>query len=431
MTTPDRLDRQLADLLGELAEPHYPDYFDDVLEGALHRRQRPAWTFPERWIPGVLARRTSLAPSLPWRPILVLAVLIAVAIAVAAFVGSMRRVPPPFGPAANGAVVYASDGDIYLRDVAGMTRPIVAGPTVDVLPLFSRDGRSLAFLRLTQEPAERATLFVAAADGSAPRAVFGPDVIHALAWSPAGDSVALISGATTRSLSIVDVASGAPTTLDLGGVAAWANVDWLPPTGSELVFQGLDRGHSAIYAIGADGSGLRPLTDRGTVDHFSGPYAMSSDGRYLAYTRIGAMVELHEVDLQTGVDRPFGARLPEPDDSGSFTIHSGAGAFSPDGTTLVFGRYWDERDGEINHQAWAADAGGDGSDGHAIGPVHRSRSGHNPFWYTFAPDGTSILIAMNEVAEAWLADPAGTRLDPVDFGVGPVNDPPDWQRTVK
>ena len=75
--------------------------------------------------------------------------------------------------------------------------------------------------------------------------------------------------------------------------------------------------------------------------------------------------------------------------------------------------------------------GGDGSDGVAIGPVHRSRGGHNPFWYAFAPDGTTILIAMNEVAETWLADPAGTRLDRVQFGVGPASDPPDWQRTVK
>jgi hypothetical protein len=433
MTTPDRMDRHMTDLLGDLADPRYPDYFDDVLERAVDRPQRPAWTFPERWIPmGVLARRSSFAPSVPWRPIVLLAILIAAAITVAAFVGSLRRVPPPFGPAGNGAVAYAAEGDIYLLDVAGgASRPIVTGADVDVLPLFSRDGAQLAFFRLEKDPEDRATVYVSGADGSAPRAVFGPDVIHAISWSPSGAELALISGTPKRSLSLVAVASGSTTTIDAGDIAPWSNVEWLPTSGPELVFQGLDGGRSAVYTIRADGSGLRPVTDYGTVEHFSGPYAISSDGRYLTYTRVGSTVELHEVELQTGVDRAFGPRLPEPDDGGSFTIHSGTGIFSPDGKTLVFGRYWDERDGEINHQVWTATVGGDGSDGVAIGPVHRSRGGHNPFWYAFAPDGTTILIAMNEVAETWLADPAGTRLDRVQFGVGPASDPPDWQRTVK
>jgi hypothetical protein len=433
MTTPSPLDRQLTDLLGDLADPRYPDYFDDVLEKAMHRPQRPAWTFPERWIPmGVLARRTAFAPSLPWRPIVLMAVLIAVAIAVAAFVGSLRRVPPPFGPAGNGAVAYAAEGDVYLLDIAaGLSRPIVTGADYDVLPLFSRDGTRLAFFRLEEDPEDRATLFISGADGSAPRAVFGPNVIHAMSWSPSGTEIALISGEKKRSLNFVDTDSGTTRTVDMDGLTPWGNVEWLPTPEPQLVFQGLDGGRSAIYSIGADGSGLRALTDWGTTDHFGGPYAISSDGRYLTYTRVGSTVDLHQVDLQSGVDRPFGPRLPEPDDGGSFTIHSGTGVFSPDGKTLVFGRYWDERDGEINHQVWAAKADGDGSDGVAIGPVHRSRGGHNPFWYAYAPDGTTILIAMNEVEETWLADPAGTRLDPVDFGVGPANDPPDWQRTLK
>ena len=47
-----------------------------------------------------------------------------------------------------------------------------------------------------------------------------------------------------------------------------------------------------MYTIRADGSGLRPVTDYGTVEHFGGPYAISSDGRYLTYTRVGSTVEL-------------------------------------------------------------------------------------------------------------------------------------------
>lgn len=433
MTTPSRLDRHVADLLGDLADPRYPDYFDNALDQAMHRPQRPAWTFPERWFPmGVLTRRTALAPTLPWRPIVLLVLLLAVVVAVAAVVGSLRRVPPPFGPAGNGAVAYAANGDIYQLDIASETsRPLVTGEGADVLPIFSRDGTRLAFFRLVEGPTEQAAVFVSGADGSAPRPVFGPDMIHAMSWSPSGNELAVISGAKERSLSLVAVDSGTTSTVDMAGLTPWGNLEWLPTADAALVFQGLDGGRSAIYSIGADGSGLKQLTDHGTVGHFSGPYAVSSDGRYLAYTRIGGTVQLRHVDLDTGDDQPFGPRLPEPGDGGSFPIHSGTGLFSPDGRTLVFGRYWDERGGEINHQVWAAKAGGDGSDGVPISPVHRSRSGHNPFWYAFAPDGSTILIAMNEVAETWLANPSGTRLDPVDFGLGPVSDPPDWQRTAK
>ena len=55
---------------GDLAMGPYPDYIDDVLATTAQRRQRPAWTFPERWLPMVdVARQPVLAPRLPWRAI--------------------------------------------------------------------------------------------------------------------------------------------------------------------------------------------------------------------------------------------------------------------------------------------------------------------------------------------------------------------------
>ena len=106
----------------------------------------------------------------------------------------------------------------------------------------------------------------------------------------------------------------------------------------------------------------------------------------------------------------------------------GNAQYSPDGKQIVFGRYWDERGGEINHQLWVTSADGDGADAIPVGPVHRSRSGHDPFWYAYAPDGKNVLMLGNESEEAWLvpvdrSDPG--RLD-VDWGL--VDDPPEWQR---
>src|SRR6188472_4276957 len=117
MTTGRRLERVLPDLLGELAAGPYPEYIDDVLVTTAQRRKRPAWTFPERWLPVDIVTTQVGAPRAPWRQIGVLA-LIALLIAglVAVYIGSQPRLPAPFGVAGNGSIVFVDDGDIYVSD---------------------------------------------------------------------------------------------------------------------------------------------------------------------------------------------------------------------------------------------------------------------------------------------------------------------------
>jgi hypothetical protein len=70
MTSPQRLERDLPMILGDLAMGPYPDYIDDVLLTTARRRQRPAWMFAARWLPMIgVARQPVLAPQLPWRAI--------------------------------------------------------------------------------------------------------------------------------------------------------------------------------------------------------------------------------------------------------------------------------------------------------------------------------------------------------------------------
>ena len=174
MTASDRFDLRVAELFDDVAPPTYPDYFDDVLASATARRQRPAWTFPERWIPvSAVARRIAPAPSIPWRTVGLVALLVLVLVTVAIGVGSQRRVPAPFGPAGNGVIAYARDGDIYTRPtVDGPERLIIGGPEVAVAPFFSLDGTKVTYYVL--EPDEkRATLFVAAPDGRTVRLCSG------------------------------------------------------------------------------------------------------------------------------------------------------------------------------------------------------------------------------------------------------------------
>ena len=51
MTTPTRIERELPGILGDLSAGPAPDYLNDVFGRTGRMRQRPAWTFPERWLP--------------------------------------------------------------------------------------------------------------------------------------------------------------------------------------------------------------------------------------------------------------------------------------------------------------------------------------------------------------------------------------------
>ena len=90
MTTEARFERQLPVVLEDLYLGPTPDYRDEVLAAATVTRQRPAWTFPGRWLPMAdIASRPAFAPRLPWRAIGVALVIIAlIATAVVAYVGS-------------------------------------------------------------------------------------------------------------------------------------------------------------------------------------------------------------------------------------------------------------------------------------------------------------------------------------------------------
>ena len=155
----------------------------------------PAWTFPERWLPmgtatrnrSIRARPALAQPRTSWRcsrcsPAAILAVAI----------GTQRRLAPPYGPADNGLIVYQQGGDLYARDVVdGQGRVLIGGVSTDVFPFFSLDGSRLAFLRLDpttkrERPTSSRRWSWRTPDGTGQRMVFGPSLLHDVAWSPNG-----------------------------------------------------------------------------------------------------------------------------------------------------------------------------------------------------------------------------------------------------
>ena len=101
MTTPTRLERSLPTILDDLAAGPTPNTSMTSSHGPRRMRQRPGWTFPERWLPMAdITRSRAFAPAPPWRLIALALVVLALVVGALLYAGSrQQRVPPPFGPA--------------------------------------------------------------------------------------------------------------------------------------------------------------------------------------------------------------------------------------------------------------------------------------------------------------------------------------------
>ncbi|HEX5823851.1 MAG TPA: hypothetical protein VFY18_05250 [Candidatus Limnocylindrales bacterium] len=420
-----RFQVELPEILTDIASPRVPDYVDDLLAQTAATRQRPRWTFLERWLPmGVIARRSLFFPTVPWRTLVTVAVLIAL-LAVALFAaGSHTRVPPPFGPARNGALVFGG-GDIYLRDgLTGSTKLVVGGPTDDFAAGFTRDGTRLTFLRRTQGLAgsfnELLQMMAAKPDGSGAIAISEPLV--APDWSdlaPDDSFVVVATGdpSVGQVLEIVDLRTTGPMRqIDVGDPQMKFLVpNFLGPNGTEIVFRGNTKTsvgrRSGLFAVHPDGSGLRTLTP---TDGFDGDYLFpqpSPDGHFIAYTTWDGEAKLnrmHILDLRAGTDRV----VSDPARSQGFA------SFSPDSQRILFLTYGTDRT-----QVTVAPV--DGSRPIAMGPNYPNVENESVTG-VFSPDGKSVLVNDSGSKETRLVDAAtGGNGELLPWSAGNVS---GWQR---
>jgi WD40-like Beta Propeller Repeat len=389
MTASDRFERDLPMDLENLAGPHTPDYLTGILSRTASTRQRSAWTFPERWLPMAdIASRPAFAPRMPLRLIAVALIAIALLLAGVVFVGSRQtKLPPPFGPAANGLIAYAKDGDIFtVNPETGVATAIVSGPETDIDPEFSLDGTKILFSR-QRGSANAYDELVANADGSGVRVItFDPLTTDDRAHFTS-DGSAVIATKQDR-IQRIDV-TGGEGTKDLA-IGRWTD-GTIRATDDAILFENDDTPGIDLWVMHADGSDKRLLLD----PHLDGNYAdlseyhWSPDGTRIAYscsdpeTHLGSNVCVMNAD---------GSDPHQLTHEGLDWWEAGV-QWSPDGRSLAFNR-WQQAPGStgyLNRPIGIVPLGG--GQVVEVGPKPAVDTD-----FSFSPDGKSLLTLPSVVA---------------------------------
>jgi hypothetical protein len=296
------LERDLTAWLSETAMPQTPDYADDILDQTVRIRQRPRWTFLRRWLP--IPELHVEAPGSS-RSVLtgaaLLVVLVLILAAVAAFIGSRRSLPPPFGLAGAGLLVVSDGGDIVTVDHKTLvTRSVVTHAALDRDVHWSPDGTRLAFIREADD-GQRVVVTDAAGRTLATSPSY-PDIDpDSLTWAPNGRQIAITPEGSRPEVVLIDTATGVArrVPVDYGGL----EVHWRPPDGRQLLFRtAASPGRMAVVSI-EDGSVVLVPSPARSTDRVR-PLDWTPDGRRVLYQYDEGSDAGHTivVDLETGAE---------------------------------------------------------------------------------------------------------------------------------
>ncbi|MEO5705222.1 MAG: hypothetical protein ABIZ52_06080 [Candidatus Limnocylindrales bacterium] len=395
MTAVDRFDRyvqRVPELMDELAPARVPDYFDNLLQVTAGARQRPAWPSLERWLPVQLTASSAWTRRPAMRPLalVVLTAAIVLALAVAFVIGSKPKLPPLFGPAGNGLIVYCDQSsganDIYaLNSATGAKTLLIGGASDDLAPVVAPTGQRFLFARLTDVE----TFYTAKLDGSDIRLLIEGSVALPVVWSRDGTQVLAVPEFGGDPI-IVDVATGARTPIHVSTPVT--NAAWLSDGRLLLVSQGIE-GFERFAVVGADGTGEALLA----TPNAGLAWGLDPAGKRLAWVewidKSGDDRVLHVLTLATGADEVV---TPNRATGENFSTP----AFTPDGQWLTAVRRF-----EGTSQLALVSADGSGQP-LLLGPVVSSSDAEiTPL---FAPDGQSLVVAYDDGSVWRFSVPGGT-----------------------
>ena len=362
MTMQHRRSAELEATLVDLARGPYPEYIDDVLARTARARQRPAWTFPERWLPMFgTAREQALAPRFPWRAIAIALIVIALMVAavVALIAGAQPRIPAPFGVADNGLIAFERGGDIYTADPAtGVERAIVTGSQTDAGPRFSLDGTRIVFERKLDYV--HSQLYLARSDGTdltlltpEPLTLAAGDLGRA--WekyqlSPDGRTVLMATETSgVHTITIAQADGKGVRQLDVGMSAS--EPSFRPPNGAEVLFIGDGEQGLGLFAVNVATEKVRQIQLIPNGFGVAGP-SWSPDGSRIAYwkwdgTANGLTARTHVLWADGTGDR----ELPSPPGA----VWNAHATWSNDGNRIFIARAYTPGYGDVRGAVVPAD----------------------------------------------------------------------------
>jgi dipeptidyl aminopeptidase/acylaminoacyl peptidase len=425
--TMDRIDRILPPLFDELADPRIPDYLEAAIERASSSPQRPAWTFPGRWLPMQISTSAAPVARMPWRQIGVLA-LIGILIAIAAIAVGGASKPellpaPPFGLAQNGVIAVELDGDIATVDPeTGQTTNLTDGPDADSIPVFSPDGTQLAFQR-TLGDGRHAVIMVAAADGSGVHQATPEPLEMLQPWSFSPDGTELLMAAAIDDrmrLMIQPVDGSAPTVLDIELPAETARVEpatFRPGDGDEILFLTTDESAMrGLYLFDRASGDVRTIVapEPGT-DTFGAVWSPTGDA--IAFGAYDPAAQ--ETTARAWIATVDGSQV-RPADADPGTAYDIRGSeWSNDGSRFVVSRVYDD----ARVQPVIVSTTGD------VAPLELACGDAVPCaeWWVWSPDDTELIGAVGGPARQYVkADPVTGAVTVAEWiGIGD----PAWQRT--